>query len=178
MEVFAHVKFVRMSLELYLKRLIVGGCERVFEIGRVFRNEGVDTRHNPEFTLMDFGTATHSLTLTARKSDLLNVSKSTSSSNKGSTFTFEKSIFSFAVKNPLLSFAASAASPSEDLEAFLSESSDFIVGKINKSILYPFMHLYYFIFYTSAFHISPLILHPFFLLGVNWEHVGRKSPLL
>ena len=42
-----------MSLELYLKRLIVGGLERVYEIGRVFRNEGVDTRHNPEFTLME-----------------------------------------------------------------------------------------------------------------------------
>ena len=46
------VKF-RMSLELYLKRLIVGGMERVYEIGRVFRNEGLDTRHNPEFTLME-----------------------------------------------------------------------------------------------------------------------------
>ena len=43
---------LRISLELYLKRLIVGGMERVFEIGRVFRNEGLDTRHNPEFTLM------------------------------------------------------------------------------------------------------------------------------
>ena len=43
---------LRISLELYLKRLIIGGMERVFEIGRVFRNEGVDTRHNPEFTLM------------------------------------------------------------------------------------------------------------------------------
>ena len=46
-------KKLRISLELYLKRLIVGGLERVFEIGRVFRNEGVDTRHNPEFTLME-----------------------------------------------------------------------------------------------------------------------------
>ena len=44
---------LRISLELYLKRLIVGGLERVFEIGRVYRNEGVDTRHNPEFTLME-----------------------------------------------------------------------------------------------------------------------------
>ena len=44
---------LRISLELYLKRLIVGGLERVFEMGRVFRNEGVDTRHNPEFTLME-----------------------------------------------------------------------------------------------------------------------------
>ncbi len=44
---------LRISLELYLKRLIIGGLERVFEIGRVFRNEGVDTRHNPEFTLME-----------------------------------------------------------------------------------------------------------------------------
>lgn len=44
---------LRISLELYLKRLIVGGLERVFEIGRVFRNEGIDTRHNPEFTLME-----------------------------------------------------------------------------------------------------------------------------
>ena len=50
----------------------------------------------------DLGTATHSLTLTALKSDLLNVSKSTSSSNRGSTFTLEKSIFSLAVKKPLL----------------------------------------------------------------------------
>ena len=44
---------LRISLELYLKRLIVGGMEKVYEIGRVFRNEGVDTRHNPEFTLME-----------------------------------------------------------------------------------------------------------------------------
>ena len=44
---------LRISLELYLKRLIVGGMEKVFEIGRVFRNEGLDTRHNPEFTLME-----------------------------------------------------------------------------------------------------------------------------
>ena len=44
---------LRISLELYLKRLIIGGMERVYEIGRVFRNEGVDTRHNPEFTLME-----------------------------------------------------------------------------------------------------------------------------
>ena len=44
---------LRISLELYLKRLIVGGMERVFEIGRVFRNEGMDTRHNPEFTMME-----------------------------------------------------------------------------------------------------------------------------
>ena len=44
---------LRISLELYLKRLIVGGLERVYEIGRVYRNEGVDTRHNPEFTLME-----------------------------------------------------------------------------------------------------------------------------
>lgn len=44
---------LRISLELYLKRLIVGGLERVYEIGRVFRNEGLDTRHNPEFTLME-----------------------------------------------------------------------------------------------------------------------------
>ena len=44
---------LRISLELYLKRLIVGGLEKVYEIGRVFRNEGLDTRHNPEFTLMD-----------------------------------------------------------------------------------------------------------------------------
>jgi lysyl-tRNA synthetase class 2 len=44
---------LRISLELYLKRLIIGGLERVFEIGRVFRNDGVDTRHNPEFSLME-----------------------------------------------------------------------------------------------------------------------------
>ena len=44
---------LRISIELYLKRLIVGGLERVYEIGRVFRNEGIDTRHNPEFTLME-----------------------------------------------------------------------------------------------------------------------------
>ena len=44
---------LRISLELYLKRLIVGGLERVYEIGRVFRNEGLDARHNPEFTLME-----------------------------------------------------------------------------------------------------------------------------
>ncbi|MDY5627399.1 MAG: lysine--tRNA ligase [Clostridia bacterium] len=48
---------LRISLELYLKRLIVGGLERVYEIGRVFRNEGLDTRHNPEFTLMELDQA-------------------------------------------------------------------------------------------------------------------------
>ena len=42
--------YLRIALELHLKRLIVGGFERVYEIGRVFRNEGMDTRHNPEFT--------------------------------------------------------------------------------------------------------------------------------
>lgn len=45
--------YLRISLELYLKRLIVGGFDRVYEIGRVFRNEGTDTRHNPEFTLLE-----------------------------------------------------------------------------------------------------------------------------
>ena len=44
---------LRISLELYLKRLIIGGYEKVYEIGRVFRNEGISTRHNPEFTLME-----------------------------------------------------------------------------------------------------------------------------
>ncbi|MBP5094173.1 MAG: lysine--tRNA ligase [Abditibacteriota bacterium] len=48
-----HDYYLRISLELYLKRLIVGGLEKVYEIGRVFRNEGLDTRHNPEFTLME-----------------------------------------------------------------------------------------------------------------------------
>ena len=45
--------YLRIALELYLKRLVVGGFEAVFEIGRVFRNEGLDTRHNPEFTLLE-----------------------------------------------------------------------------------------------------------------------------
>ena len=45
--------YLRIALELHLKRLIVGGMERVFELGRVFRNEGVDTRHNPEFTMLE-----------------------------------------------------------------------------------------------------------------------------
>jgi len=45
--------YMRIAPELYLKRLIIGGCERVFEIGRVFRNEGIDTRHNPEFTILE-----------------------------------------------------------------------------------------------------------------------------
>ena len=45
--------YLRIALELQLKRLIVGGMNRVFEIGRVFRNEGLDTRHNPEFTLLE-----------------------------------------------------------------------------------------------------------------------------
>ena len=45
--------YLRIALELHLKRLIVGGFERVFEIGRVFRNEGIDTRHNPEFTMLE-----------------------------------------------------------------------------------------------------------------------------
>jgi lysyl-tRNA synthetase class 2 len=46
--------FLRISFELYLKRLLVGGLERVYEIGRDFRNEGVDSTHNPEFTMMEF----------------------------------------------------------------------------------------------------------------------------
>ena len=45
--------YLRIALELHLKRLIVGGMDRVFEIGRVFRNEGIVTRHNPEFTMME-----------------------------------------------------------------------------------------------------------------------------
>src|SRR5207244_7797925 len=45
--------YLRIALELHLKRLIVGGYERVFEIGRVYRNEGIDTRHNPEFTMLE-----------------------------------------------------------------------------------------------------------------------------
>lgn len=78
---------------------------------------------------MLFGTATHSLTFTARKSDLLNVSKSTSSSNKGSTFTLEKSIFALSLKNPLLSFAV-ASSTAPDFPAFLSE---YLNEKLNSS---------------------------------------------
>ena len=45
--------YLRIALELHLKRLIVGGFDKVYEIGRVFRNEGMDTRHNPEFTLLE-----------------------------------------------------------------------------------------------------------------------------
>ena len=73
-------------------------------------------------SFFDFGTATHSLTFTARKSDFENVSKSTNSSNKGSTFTLEKSIFS-------ATFSAAAGAASEVLFVFLSASKDFIVGK-------------------------------------------------
>ncbi|HHH84460.1 MAG TPA: lysine--tRNA ligase, partial [Firmicutes bacterium] len=53
--------YLRISLETYLKRLVVGGLEKVFEIGRVFRNEGLSKRHNPEFTLMEFYAAYHDL---------------------------------------------------------------------------------------------------------------------
>ncbi|SUX93632.1 Lysine--tRNA ligase [Carnobacterium divergens] len=49
--------YLRIALELHLKRLIVGGMEKVYEIGRVFRNEGVDTTHNPEFTMLEVYTA-------------------------------------------------------------------------------------------------------------------------
>jgi len=73
-------------------------------------------------SFFDFGTATHSLTFTALKSDFENVSKSTNSSNKGSTFTLEKSIFS-------ATFSAAAGAASEVLFVFLSASKDFIVGK-------------------------------------------------
>ena len=45
--------YLRIALELHLKRLVVGGIEKVFEMGRVFRNEGIDTRHNPEFTMVE-----------------------------------------------------------------------------------------------------------------------------
>ena len=59
---------LRIALELHLKRLIVGGLERVFEIGRVFRNEGLSTRHNPEFTMLEcyqaFADYTDMMTLT------------------------------------------------------------------------------------------------------------------
>ena len=60
---------LRISLELYLKRLIVGGMEKVYEIGRVFRNEGVDTRHNPEFTLMELYQAYTCLLYTSDAAD-------------------------------------------------------------------------------------------------------------
>jgi lysyl-tRNA synthetase class 2 len=60
--------FLRIALELHLKRLIVGGMERVYEIGRVFRNEGISTRHNPEFTMMElyqaFGDYTDVMSIT------------------------------------------------------------------------------------------------------------------
>src|SRR5699024_568834 len=49
--------YMRIALELHLKRLIVGGMEKVYEIGRVFRNEGIDTTHNPEFTMLELYTA-------------------------------------------------------------------------------------------------------------------------
>ena len=49
--------YLRIALELHLKRLIVGGMEKVYEIGRVFRNEGIDTTHNPEFTMLEAYTA-------------------------------------------------------------------------------------------------------------------------
>src|SRR5699024_5513696 len=51
--------YVRIALELHLKRLVIGGMEKVFEIGRVFRNEGIDTTHNPEFTMLELYTAYH-----------------------------------------------------------------------------------------------------------------------
>lgn len=54
--------YLRIAIELHLKRLIVGGMERVYEIGRVFRNEGIDTTHNPEFTMMELYTAYHDVT--------------------------------------------------------------------------------------------------------------------
>ena len=93
---------------------------------------------------MDFFTASQAFTFTARKSDLLNVSKSTSSSNSGSIATFEKSIWSFGVKNPLLSFAGtSSASCAEAVKiavdcaslfaAFLAAPCDFIVGNSRTS---------------------------------------------
>src|SRR5690606_40191148 len=62
--------YLRIALELHLKRLIVGGMERVYEIGRVFRNEGLSTRHNPEFTMMElyqaFGDYTEVMAITER----------------------------------------------------------------------------------------------------------------
>ena len=76
-------------------------------------------------SFFDFGTATHSLTFTARKSDLLNVSKSTISSKIGSIFTLEKSTFSETFAGATL----------ETLEAFLSASNDFIVGNNNTSLI-------------------------------------------
>ena len=83
-------------------------------------------------SFFDFGTATHSLTFTARKSDLLNVSKSTNSSNKGSTFTLEKSIFSDSV----FTFFSGASEAVLFTSFFLfTPSKDFIVG--NKILLSP-----------------------------------------
>src|SRR5699024_4636622 len=49
--------YMRIALELHLKRLVIGGMEKVYEIGRVFRNEGIDTTHNPEFTMLELYTA-------------------------------------------------------------------------------------------------------------------------
>ena len=95
---------------------------------RIVRSVPVPSSSVNWSSFLDFLTATHSFTFTARKSDLLNVSKSTSPSNKGSTFTLEKSILSFAVKKPLLSpeGAASAVSLSADLDA--APPRVFIVG--------------------------------------------------
>ena len=104
---------------------------------------------------MLFGTATHSFTFTARKSDLLNVSKSTDSSNNGSTFTFEKSILSFAVKNPLLSLAVFCASSSAALvlslfdEAVLFEGSASL-DKISYSFPYDITNYDYLLISAKA----------------------------
>ena len=101
---------------------------------------------------MLFGTAAHSLTFTARKSDLLNVSKSTSSSNKGSTFTLEKSIFALSLKNPLLSFAV-ASSTAPDFPAFCQSQDSSLSGLLYRNSLYLCISLYY-----TAF-INVLVLH-------------------
>ena len=94
-------------------------------------------------SFFDFGTATHSLTFTARKSDLLNVSKSTNSSNKGSTFTLEKSIFSDSV----FTFFSGASEAVLFTSFFLFTSpSDFIVGKSFGSFSYSYKSLQALIF--------------------------------
>jgi lysyl-tRNA synthetase class 2 len=116
--------FLRIAPELYLKRLVVGGFERVFEINRNFRNEGLSTRHNPEFTMLEFyeAYATYEDLMDRTEALLRGLAESVLGTTElvyqGETYDFGKPFGRFTVKESILHYNADiAAAELEDIEA-------------------------------------------------------------